>query len=253
VRQFVAFSGGIDSLSLAFTMPEAEVLYTDTGDDPQPIHDTIAAFENITGRAVTRIKHPNWPGGLPEYIDAHKFFPNHGARFCTRIFKIEAMNIWLPSHLPAVLNIALRYDEPPEARVGNLTEIEGLTIAYPHREYQRVRLDCVRICIDNGLLPRYPAWMARGGCNGCYYKRVSEIRAMLALAPEVYDALMAREESVQDERGEYFYMFPNLGMPLREYKAKCAGQPTLFDESDLWRNAGDRSDMGQACGLFCQR
>lgn len=253
MKQYVALSGGIDSLALAFVMPEAEVIYTDPGDDPAPIHVTIAEFERLTGRAVIRITHPKWPGGLPEYIEGHKFFPNHGARFCTRIFKIEAYNLWVSDRLPATINIALRADETADTRVGNLTDMAGLTIAYPHREHGRNRLDCVQICVEHGLLPRYPAWMARGGCNGCFYKRISEIRAMLVLNPALYDSLITREESVQDARGDFFYMFPNLGMSLREFKAKCEAQPVLFDESELWRNAGDRSDMGQACGLFCQR
>lgn len=98
-------------------------------------------------------------------------------------------------------------------------------------------------------MPRYPVYMLRGGCVGCFYKRRSEVLAMAELVPDVVDGLQELEEAVQDERGEFFHMFPNVGMSIKELRA----QGRLMDTSELYREAADTSDMGVACGLFCRR
>ena len=72
---------------------------------------------------------------------------------------------------------------------------------------------------------------------------------MVELVPAVVDGLQELEESVQDERGEFFHMFPNIGMSIRELRS----QERLFNTSDLYRETADSSDMGVACGLFCRR
>lgn len=248
MTNYCAFSGGIDSTALALLMLDAVPVFTDTGWEFDVLYEHIAHFEQVTGRKVERLRHPDF-AGIPEYASHHAFLPNHGARYCTRIFKIDVLNAWLSSRLPVTLNIALRADEPADERVGNLTELEGLTIRYPLREMGFTRADCVRVCADHGLLPRYPVYMARGGCKGCFYKRKSEVLAMIALVPGVVDELQALEEEVQDERGKFFHMFPNVGMSLRELRA----QPALFDQATVYKDAAEDFDKGPACGAFCHR
>jgi len=72
---------------------------------------------------------------------------------------------------------------------------------------------------------------------------------MRVLTPDTYAELKARELSVQDERGSFFYMFPNVGMSLEELEQ----QPSLFDTTELYADAADSGDKGVACGLFCHR
>lgn len=252
MRDYVALSGGIDSTALALLMYEAELVFTDTRDEFPELYAHLDKIEQTTGRTITRIVHPDYPGGLPEYEARAKFLPNHGARFCTRMFKIEAFNLWLlaePDRLPAEMLIGLRADEPADQRVGNLSEIDGLAIGYPLRERGLTRSDCIALCLEYDLLPRYPVYMARGGCKGCFYKRRSEVLAMDALVPDVLDGLQVREESVQDERGRFFHMFPNVGMSIRELRA----QKQAFTPEEVYAAAADASDKGPACGLFCHR
>lgn len=241
--EYVAFSGGVDSTALALLMPDAELLFTDTGWEFPHVYEHISRFEEVTGREVKRIVNERWPNGIPEAIQFKLFMPNHGARFCTELFKIKPMNKYLPDG--AILNIALRADEPE--RTGNLTE--NIVIKYPLREMGYTRLDCVKVCVDNDLLPRYPPYAARGGCIGCFYKRRSEVIAMQMLIPEVVDELRELEESVQDERGKFFHMFPNVGMSIADIQA----QQPLFDFSEAYQQASDTTDYGEACGLFCNR
>ena len=241
----VAFSGGVDSTALALLMPDATPVFTDTGWEFPHVYDHIKRFEKVTGREVVRLVNDKY-GGIPEYIRHAKFMPNHGARWCTRMFKIEPLNNWLAGK-KTTLNIALRADET--ARPGNLTEMDGLTISYPLQEWGMVRMDVVRVCIEHDLLPRYPVYAARGGCMGCFYKRKSEVIAMSQLVPEVLDDLRELEEGVQDERGRFFHMFPNVGMSIADVQR----QPPLFDMSEVYADAGNTADYGQNCGLFCNR
>lgn len=240
---FVAMSGGIDSTALALLMPDADLVFTDTGDEFDELYAHLDNFERTTGRKINRVQ----PfGSLPDYVEERKFLPNHGARFCTRIFKIDAFNWWLRDKLPATMNVALRADEDRE---GNTTDALGLTIAYPLQPMGYTRIDVVNVCLKHGLLPLYPVYMARGGCKGCFYKRKSEILAMRELTPDTYAELKAREQAVQDTRGKDFHMFPNLGMTLAEFEK----QPVLFDQDEVWRAAGSRDQHGEACGKFCHR
>jgi hypothetical protein len=238
--EYVAFSGGIDSTALALLMPEVEPIFTDTGWEFPHVYEHIDRFEEVTRRKVRRLKNPEYLGGIPEYIKIHRFMPNPNARWCTRIFKIELLEKILEDG--DILNIALRADEPE--RSGNWADYAR----YPLREKGMTRLDCVKLCVEHGLLPRYPIYAARGGCKGCFYKRKSEVQAMAVLIPEDLDELRELEESVQDVRGKYFSMFHN-GISIASIQA----QPLLFDTDQVYASASDTSDYGQACGLFCNR
>lgn len=245
LNKFVAFSGGVDSTALALLMPNATPVFTDTGWEFPEVYQHIEKFEKKTGREVVRIKSKY--GSLPDYIRKTKFFPGHGSRYCTRLFKIEPYNEFIRQHLPAVMMIGLRADEPE--RVGNLTEIEGMQISYPLREKGLNRLDVVKICTKNDLLPRYPVYMARGGCIGCFYKRKSEVTALLRLKPDVAAELAKLENEIQGERGKFSFMFPNISKPV-EY---IAGLDELFEPEEVYASAQQNDDVGVECGLFCNR
>lgn len=47
-------------------------------------------------------------------------------------------------------------------------------------------------------------------------------------------------------------MFPNAGKSIAKMKEEAA-QPSFFDIAETYRQAADRSDMGQNCGIFCNR
>ncbi len=72
---------------------------------------------------------------------------------------------------------------------------------------------------------------------------------MIQFVPEIVDQLQQLEEMVQDERGKFFHMFPNAGKSIAAIKA----EHVPFTEEEVYAAAGDRSDMGVSCGLFCNR
>lgn len=243
-RDIVAMSGGIDSTALALLLPDADLIFTDTGWEFPELYSHLDKFEEVTGRRIHRIL-PKNPDGLPGIIRETSFLPTFHARFCTREAKIEPMNAWLRTRLPATLNIGLRADEP--SRPGNLTNMDGLTIRYPLREQGINRAGCVALCLENNLLPRYPVYMARGGCQGCFFKRKSEVLALIHLRPDLADNLQALEEEVQDERQRFFAMFPNIGMSIREFRK----QPILFDANSVFKERYEEDSA--SCGLLCHR
>jgi hypothetical protein len=240
----VALSGGIDSTALALRCPDATLVFTDTGWEFPELYAHLERIEAVTGRTIVRLTGPHHDG-LPGYIREHAYFPGPMTRYCTRLFKIEPLNAWLRSRLPCTLAIGLRADEPQ--RPGNLTQMPGLSIRYPLREQGVTRADCVQTCVDHDLLPRYPPYMLRGGCQGCFFKRPSEVQALIALVPHIADELQALEEEVQDVRGKYYGMFSNLRMPLKVLRA----QTLVFDPQTVYDTAP--MDDGSPCGLLCHR
>ena len=241
MTEYAAFSGGIDSTALALMMPDACPIFTDTGWEFPHVYEHIERFERLTGRKVKRLKNKKYPGGIPEYIRHSGFLPSFGRRWCTVMFKIKPNEGFLKE--ADTLMIGLRADEP--GRVGNI----GNYARYPLREMGMTRMDCVKICAENNLLPRYPVYAARGGCVGCFYKRKSEVIAMAALVPETFDTLVNIELDGRWPGKKFFYMFPNVMSSITEIQS----QPMLFKPEEVYASAYDTSDFGQACGLFCNR
>jgi len=232
---YIAFSGGKDSTALALLMPDAIPVFTDTGAEFPELYAHIDKFERVTGRVVFRIK--SHLGSLLDYIKSSKFMPGHRARYCTVKFKIQPFE-----KLTSEYAVALRADEN---RIGN----SNGKVWYPLQDMGIDLIEVVRICLEHDLLPRYPVYMARGGCVNCFYKRRSEVQAMHELIPDTLDELQDIEEYVQDERGKYALMFPNAGRSIRDLRR----QTTMFKPEDVYRDASNTSDYGTNCGLFCNR
>ncbi|NIN36604.1 MAG: phosphoadenosine phosphosulfate reductase family protein, partial [Gammaproteobacteria bacterium] len=97
-RQFISYSGGKDSTALALLYPDAIPVFTDTGMEFPEMYEQINKFESITGREIIKIR--SRYGTLRDYILDSKFLPGHGARYCTRIFKIQTFDNWIKATFP---------------------------------------------------------------------------------------------------------------------------------------------------------
>jgi hypothetical protein len=246
--KIVSFSGGKDSTALAILEDDAIPIFVDTGWEFDEIYQHIEKFEKITGRKVTKLSGKELYGeNLPESIKRQRFLPGFKARWCTRMHKIEVIQTWLMDKVPAEMMIGLRADE--SGRIGHIVCLDELTVTYPLRERGMNYQDVVDLCNKYDLLPKYSAYMARGGCKGCFYKRKNEVLALRELRPDIYDELQELEEGIQDERKKFAVMFPNVGMPLREFRK----QPLLFNPEVVWNDANDVSQKTPACGAFCHR
>lgn len=257
MKSFIAFSGGVESSATCVLYGKNSTpIFTDTGFEHQPMYDRIDMMESALKLLhgpdfhIIRITAKNVQGlgvdSLPDYIRVRNFYPNPIARFCTRLFKIEPMDDFLKDQGDCEVLIGLNYDES-EDRVGNLGKCENVKYRYPLIEDRRTRADCEAILSKVGLLPKFPPYMSRGGCKGCFYKRKSEYDWMARLAPEEALSVAELEESIQDQRGIYYHIHQDIPN-MRQFIENCRSQQYLFPEEDSWTPSA-----GASCGVLCHR
>ena len=87
--------------------------------------------------------------------------------------------------------------------------------------------------------------MQRGGCIGCYYKSRKEYEAMALLNPDEFKVVEDLEESIQDQRQEFFSILP--GIKMREIRANVANM--IFKPEDIYPAINNATK----CGVFCNR
>ena len=225
---------------------DAVPIFADTGWEHTAMYRWLEEIEQRTGRAIIRVRHPTIT--LPAQIEAGSFAPSPIARFCTREFKIKPIDAFLRDRVPCELLIGLNADEA-EMRTGNHGLIKGVFYRYPLVELGMSRTDCLAVLAEHGLTPRFPRYMRRGGCIGCFFKSRAEYRDMAIMSPHEADSVAELEDSIQDARGTRYGIrdgIPNLG----KFNAMVRRQgllPLALDESD-----GDGA-FPTPCGVFCHR
>lgn len=241
--KFIAYSGGVESTTMLMMFGHmATPLFADTGWEHKPLYEWLDRVERMTGFKIERVRREGET--LPEYIKRSKYYPSMVARFCTRMFKIEPMDDFLKSRVPCELMIGLNYDERNE-REGNHGLIEGVTYSYPLIDLQINRASCIAALKARNLLPKFPGYMRRGGCVGCFYKSPKEYYRMAKEAPEEAYSIADLEDDIQDDRTKHYGIrtgIPNMRRFLDNSRAQMEMQ--LDDDLDL---------VTSPCGVFCHR
>tara|TARA_R110000868_G_scaffold11756_1_gene57476 strand:- start:8 stop:745 length:738 start_codon:yes stop_codon:yes gene_type:complete len=245
MQKFISYSGGVESTTMLVMFGDkATPIFSDTGWEHAALYEWLNAVESKTGIHVERIRRDGET--LPEYISRMKYYPSSMARFCTRRFKIEPIDEYLKSRVPCELMIGLNYDE--RDRTGNHGLIEGVRYSYPLIDLKITREACIEILTNKDLLPKFPSYMKRGGCIGCFWKSKSEFRQMALQSPNEADSVADLEEHIQDERGEWFSV--RRGIPSIRGLIESERRQNRFDFG------GDDPDEGglpTSCGVFCHR
>lgn len=255
-KTFISFSGGIESTTMCVLYGKgAKAIFADTGSEHEEMYKRLSvvagklkelhkgdfslikvkANVNINGKKVDN---------LTDYILESKFFPSFRKRFCTRIFKIQAIDKFLSDKGKVKLLIGLNADEE---RLGNLALGQNVLYSYPLKEHGITRLDCIDILDKLNLTPNFPAYMQRGGCIFCPFKSRKEFKAMVHLAKHELDIVRKIEETIQDQRDIYFRIRENMPR-LAEFIRN--------EEQNLFGNLSDHyfTDEGsKSCGPFCHR
>ncbi len=241
--KFIAYSGGVESTTMLMLFGHmATALFADTGWEHKPLYDWLDKVEAATGCKIVRVQRQNET--LPQYIRRSKYYPSPMARFCTRMFKIEPMDDFLRSRVPCELMIGLNYDERNE-RTGNHGLVEGVTYSYPLVDLKIDRATCIAALTKRDLLPKFPGYMRRGGCVGCFYKSAKEYYRMAKEAPEEAYSIADLEDDLQDNRAAHYGIrdgIPNMRRFLDNSRAQM--EMELNDEHDLTTSP---------CGVFCHR
>lgn len=248
MHHVVALSGGKDSTALALWLQENEprdylFVCTPTGDELPEMVDHWRQLGDLLGKRLLPVTSGR---SLQGEIDRQQMLPNHRARWCTRMLKIEPYCRWLAQHTPAVSYVGLRADE--EGRAGMaFPEASGVTIRFPLRELGWGEADVWAYLEQRGV--RIPA---RTDCARCYHQTLGEWWRLWKLHPTEYADAEWQERRVSEAR-EKVYTFRNPGRDtwpasladLRKRFEAGHVPPNTVRQVDLF--AGEVRRMGGAC------
>jgi len=208
MKRFISFSGGVESSAMCILFGgKSDAIFADAGWEHKPIYDRIELMEKkvseFHGRdfKIHKVRSQKY-GKLVDYIRKQKFYPSPRMRYCTRIFKIEPIDKFLSQFDEVEIMIGLNYDE--RDRTGNHGLAKNVTYSYPLIDAKITRDGCKAILKKAELLPKFPPYMQRGGCVGCFYKSIKEFYAMAQLSPDEFDEVVDIEKGIQDERHVLF-------------------------------------------------
>lgn len=194
-KKILGLSGGKDSTCLALAMrerhPEIDMEYicTPTGNELPELFDHLDRLEGLLGKPIKRL---GIGKTLHQLIDEMGMLPNHRARWCTRMLKIEPTIEYMQT-LPAgsLLYVGLRADE--ETREGIYgDEVKSV---FPFQEWGWAEADVWKFLDERGIsIP------VRTDCGDCYHQRIIEWRNYWRDHPGRY----AESASIEERHGHTF-------------------------------------------------
>lgn len=253
MKKFISFSGGVESSTMCVLFgKQADAIFADTGFEHKLLYQRIDQIEkkisDFHGNDFKIIRLSNPKGSLVDYIQKERFYPSFNARYCTRMFKIEPIDNFLKKFKDegVELMIGLNADEI-DKRTGNHGNLSFVKYSYPLADNGITRSKCEEILNAMDLHPKFPVYMKRGGCVGCFYKSKSEYEAMIRLSPDEFDMVMNLEKSIQDIRKDFYAIKKDIGS-LEKFKKNVLNQPEFFDFEKIYSN-----NFETKCGVFCNR
>lgn len=232
MKHIVGLSGGKDSTCLALALREIEprdyeYVFTPTGNELPPLLAHLERMEALLGKPITRIT-----SGLTleQLIEREQMIPNHRARFCTRVLKIEPTIAYMAAAPPgSVMYVGLRADE--EERQGIYGDT---TCDFPFRRWGWGLKEVWGFLRERGITVP-----PRTDCAWCYEQRLSEWWHLHREFPDVY------QHGVNVEK-RYGHTFRS---PSRDtWPASLDELRTEFRKGRVPRGAQMRDDLfGHGC------
>lgn len=198
VTHVVALSGGKDSTALALRLAEVEpraytYVITPTGNEPAAM---IAHWQHLAKLLGTPLTIATQGKSLHGEIRRQTMLPNHRARWCTRILKLEPYYAWMHAHAPCISYVGLRADEA--ARTGMVFPEEGgIRVRFPMREWGWALAD-VRAYLDR----RGVTIPERTDCDDCFWATLGELYKLWRDHRDVFYEGAELEEWVSETRGK---------------------------------------------------
>jgi 3'-phosphoadenosine 5'-phosphosulfate sulfotransferase (PAPS reductase)/FAD synthetase len=261
LKRFISFSGGVESTTMCLLYGNgAKAIWADTGAEHRLMYERIALVESkikeihpdfeiikVKGEA----KHKGeYYDNLEDLAVAYKFMPSATARYCTRYYKIEPIDLYLKNIGECELMIGLNADEE-NSREGNWGLNENVHYLYPLADDGHTRDDCEEILIQHNLHPNMPVFMLRGGCKFCPFKSKKEYKAMYFLSNEEFMGVLNFEERIQDKRHKFYSIMGN-GQSMRQLMAECENEKLFMPEQN-WNELYKSLKKETSCGAFCHR
>jgi 3'-phosphoadenosine 5'-phosphosulfate sulfotransferase (PAPS reductase)/FAD synthetase len=261
MKKYISFSGGVESTTMCILYGKgATAIFCDAGAEHQKMYERLDMCEQKLKEIhngdfeLIRIKPlVNQKGmvvsSLTEYIINASCMPSGLMRFCTRMFKIEPIDLFLKNAGECELMIGFNADE--EGRTGNLQMMPNVHYTMPLIEDGLNRNDCEIILRQHDLHPNLPPYMSRGGCKFCFYKSKKDYKALYFFNQLEYIDVMEFEEKIQDKRKKFYSIMQN-GLSLRMLMQECEQEASMFGIEQMKEMYKDTS-TSQACGAFCHR
>lgn len=204
MKHIVALSGGKDSTAMALRLAEIEprdyvYVITPTGNELPEMYAHWRKVSDILGKPLT----PLVSNGklystrtLQTLIKEQMALPNHAARWCTRILKLEPYYGWLATQSPCVSYVGLRADE--ESRPGMIfPDAQGIQMDFPMRRWGWSIDDVMSYLDTKGVtVPD------RTDCAACFWQKIGEWYLLWRDQLQMYMEAEGLEEEVIVARGE---------------------------------------------------
>lgn len=196
LRKVAALSGGKDStamcLAQAYFEPAAyEYIITPTGDELPDMIAHWALCEEMLGAPLTPVGIRTLQGLIVE----QRMLPNHRARWCTRMIKLEPYYGWLATIGPVISYVGLRADE--EGRPGMVfPSVGSIEIDFPMQRWGWTIEDVLAFLDFLGVI--IPD---RSDCALCFWQKLGEWYNLWLHYPERYQRGIEIEAFVTASRG----------------------------------------------------
>lgn len=192
----VALSGGKDSTAMALALVKREPRHytfvcTPTGNELPELLEHWSRLEGILGQPIVRLEGL----GLMSLIAQQKMIPNHAARWCTRIIKLERYYQWLAQQGPAVSYVGLRADE--EKRGGMMfPDTDTVSMDFPLRRWGWGIEEVQGFLADQGItIPD------RTDCALCFWQKIGEWYLLWRDHRDLFDQGIAAEAYISKTAG----------------------------------------------------
>lgn len=218
LKHIVALSGGKDSTAMALRLAEIEprdytYVITPTGNEPTALIIHWQKLADLLGKPLTIA---TLGKSLHGEIKRQTMLPNHRARWCTRILKLDPYYAWMRAHAPCTSYVGLRADEGE--RVGMIfPDEDGIRVRRPMQEWGWKIVD-----VWNYLSLRGVTVPARTDCVDCFWQQLGELW-----------------ELWRDDRPAFY-----LGAEIEEYVSAARGKTYTFrsPQRDTW--PASRRELG---------
>lgn len=253
-RHIVALSGGKDSTAMALRLAEVEprdyiYVCTPTGDE---LPEMIDHWLRLGDLLKSKILPVTCGSSLQGLIKKQTMLPNHVARWCTRMLKIEPYYRWLDQMKPCASYVGLRADE--EGRAGMVfKEDTNIQMRFPLRDWGWGEADVWSYLEQKGV--KIPA---RTDCARCYHQTLGEWWRLWKIHPEIYKNSEEQEIEISRLRGkDYTFRNPQRDTwpaslkDLRERFEQGRIPPNTVTQEDIFLGGVRRKGMASGACRVC--
>lgn len=203
MRNYLSFGGGVNSVALYLLLMEQglepgnaetgfEAVYVDHGCDWP---ETLEYVEMFKARFPLTIIYPEYKRGekqvfnnLYDYCMFRNLIPLRQNRWCTKNFKVDALNRYFQKPCFVMLGI-----DAGESHRAKLKSSNGVENRYPLIEHNINRNGCIELIKSHRLdVPM------KSGCWFCPFQRISELKLLRRKHPELFCKAVAMEEQSID-------------------------------------------------------